>query len=241
MTTPRSNTLFHFTKTIDALKGILSNGFEAKYCLEDMKWLGVDFFPIPMVCFCDIPISRISLHTAFYGSYGVGVSKEWALKNSLQPVIYAPNTGSIAKLFNEIIDLGQNKLEEACKIIDLKHHFVSVTTITKPLSGNMLIGGEIIEKEFYQENEWRFVPENFDVCKSNGNEFYEQKDELNKTLAKNPLAFSPQDIKYIFVKSESEVPIIFDFIQQNLGKWPLNEIKILISKIISLETIQEDV
>lgn len=42
-----------------------------------------------MVCFCDIPLSEINLHTKKFGKYGIGVSKEWAGKQNITPVVYA--------------------------------------------------------------------------------------------------------------------------------------------------------
>ncbi|MFU0923178.1 abortive infection system antitoxin AbiGi family protein [Kluyvera sichuanensis] len=80
---PKSETLFHFTKSSDTLEIILKNGFWPRYCLEDIRWLeftDVEYVSYPMVCFCDIPLSRISEHVSFYGSFGLGVSKDWAKK-----------------------------------------------------------------------------------------------------------------------------------------------------------------
>ena len=70
---PKSHTLFHFTKSRDTLKLVLKNGFWPRYCLEDIQWIGEDRFPyisIPIVCFCDIPLSRIQEHVGCYGEFG---------------------------------------------------------------------------------------------------------------------------------------------------------------------------
>jgi len=88
---PRAISLFHFTKSMDVLQTILKEGFWPRYCLEDVQWQGHDtyeFVAYPMVCFCDIPISRISEHVGFYGSYGIGLTKQWGIKNNLNPVFY---------------------------------------------------------------------------------------------------------------------------------------------------------
>ena len=54
----RSESLFHFTKSLDFLKGILQNGYQPRYGLEDTSLLGRhDYIGYPMVCFCDIPMS----------------------------------------------------------------------------------------------------------------------------------------------------------------------------------------
>lgn len=90
---PRSHTLFHFTKSSKVLKLILKNGFWPRYCLEDVSWMGMDaedaeYVAFPAVCFCDIPLSRIDEHVAFYGAFGIGLRKEWAVINNLNPILY---------------------------------------------------------------------------------------------------------------------------------------------------------
>lgn len=99
----KSSNLFHFTKSINYLKEILREGFRPRYCIEDLGYINIDFFAFPMTCFCDIPISRISEHTAFYRDYGVGMTKEWGLKNHLVPLIYTPPSGPIVDLATYLI------------------------------------------------------------------------------------------------------------------------------------------
>jgi hypothetical protein len=79
-----SNTLFHFTDKIENVISILKEEFRPHFCLEDLN----DFVApddrieelehaIPMVCFCDIPLSQSMNHRKTYGNYGIGLSKEW--------------------------------------------------------------------------------------------------------------------------------------------------------------------
>lgn len=102
----------------------------------------------------------------------------------------------------------------------------------------MIVAGNIVEKDFYQENEWRYVPEEFKLLHQK--DFDEKLDEMNKEVESQKLIFTPSEVKYIFVKSDNEIPTIVDFIQNNLDRFPLNDIKILTSRIISLETIARD-
>ena len=92
-----SNSLFHFTDKAENLINILFEGFKPKFCLEQFgsfellfgrevkKNLKEEDFEeaIPMTCFCDLPMSHIASHLEFYGSYGLGLSKEWGIKNGL--------------------------------------------------------------------------------------------------------------------------------------------------------------
>src|ERR1044072_4036723 len=96
-----SNTLFHFTNNAENLMSILSSGFKPRFCLEQFGTM--DLFltesekeivtnkelneeAIPISCFCDLPMSHISSHLEFYGAYGIGLTKDWAIKNGLTPI-----------------------------------------------------------------------------------------------------------------------------------------------------------
>lgn len=86
-----ANTLFHFTK-LEYLKNILEFGFWPRYSEEILfdGILGEEGFRmyVPMVCFCDIPLTRIEKHQKVYDSYGIGLTKDWGIKNHLNPVFY---------------------------------------------------------------------------------------------------------------------------------------------------------
>lgn len=240
---PKSNNLFHFTKNLEYLKSILLNGFMPRYSLEDGGPIKLDFIAYPMVCFCDIPISRIGDHTAFYGGYGLGMTKEWGLKNKLTPLIYTPTFGVVPDLANFLISykppMGNSDSEVARLHQVLVRHGFDLIPLVKPISGNMMIAGEQIEKDFSQESEWRYVPPHDQIFGLDG--FESKRDEANKQMEEKRLLFTPSDVRYIFVKSDFEIPVIFDFIQTNLAQFPLNDIKILISRIVSLETLARDV
>ena len=89
-----SNTLFHFTPKIERLKKILLNGFRPNYCMENLDAIQkkgeavLNPLAIPMVCFCDLPLSQISKHCVHYGNYGLGMKKDWAKDYGISPVIY---------------------------------------------------------------------------------------------------------------------------------------------------------
>lgn len=239
---PRADSLFHFTRSLESLKGILGHGFQPRYSLEDASLLGLDYLGFPMVCFCDIPMSRISEHTAFYGEYGLGMTKEWGKRSGLHPLLYAADGGALPKIANSILEMGEPTDDNESEIGKLKStlrtHFFDLAPMIKPLSGKMIVGGSVIDKDFSQENEWRFVPAHSGVLFRNN--FEEKKIEQNSKVIKDVLRFTPGDIRYIFVKHDGDIPPIFDFIQTNLGLFPMNDIKVMISRIVSLETIARD-
>lgn len=192
----KSNTLFHFTPKMEYLESIIENGFFPRYCQEDRSWLrkenpvtgsvykkAVDAL-YPMICFCDIPLSKIDEHVKFYGEYGIGMTKEWGIENNLNPVWYiSKKVDAFPSLISDAI--------EAHEQLDSKHkdqyqnstfpvidnnlfkmaYFVGRTiTFVKPISGKMK--GE--EKAFDEESEWRFIP-SIEQIETLNNEIRESK------------------------------------------------------------------
>ncbi|MFC2066787.1 abortive infection system antitoxin AbiGi family protein [Chloroflexota bacterium] len=91
------DTLFQFTHSLNNLLGILNNTFYPRYCYDEFDLVDNDaqtFLEdaIPMVCFCDIPLSLLMNRINTYGNYGLGMTKEWGLRKGLNPVRYCPST-----------------------------------------------------------------------------------------------------------------------------------------------------
>ena len=196
-----------------------------------------------MVCFCDIPLSRIDEHVGFYGDFGIGLTREWAESNNGTPIQYVSGNNYIPEA---IKDLG--KFAETFEGDELNKYHQTIRYLlahTKPTQGNMVINGQLVKKEFYQESEWRYVPKHDQVEAYIRKSDFENEDALSKynTLSKEhcTLKFSPKDIKYIFVKSDSDIPNIINFIQGEMDNHPAADLKVLMSRITSLESISQDV
>lgn len=149
-----SNVLFHFTPQISFFEDILKNGFWPRYCRE-YGWANkyIDF-AVPMVSFCDIPLSMIEKHTKFYGSYGIGVSKDWIRKHkTITPVQYIAVTSHEFDHINRLLTLLKNRNIDESK--------VSKLLLAKKVSGEARDkNGDIKKKKFYDEREWRHIPDN---------------------------------------------------------------------------------
>lgn len=188
-----------------------------------------------MSCFCDIPLSRISEHTEFYGKYGIGLTKSWGKKNGLNPVIYSTphgHTQNSMRFFMEH-DFDDEIFSEAQK------HIHKLLALHKPIAGNMIIRNEVIPKEFHLENEWRYIPDcNIELIFDDTPK--KETDKSNKKLEEFKLQISPSDIKYIFVPEDEDIPSLADFINNELGQFPHNDIKILQTRIVSLNTLKKD-
>lgn len=269
----KSNTLFHFTTKLDYLIDILENGFWPRYCLEDRSWLKkinpltgkvypqADDAYYPMVCFCDIPLSKILDHINFYGQYGIGLTKEWAVENHLNPLFYiADQSNHFPKIFMDAVD---GYLEEQAKFesqhqtskypvsnqnLDNIGLFLSrLMCYMKPTQGKMTRNEQIIDKMFDEESEWRYIPaiEELSSQEIEGSLYKETLTDIvqqkNDKTNKIRLDFELNDIKYIFVQNDSEIPIVIEKLHKIFEKRNKKEdILLLSSKLVSIQTLKRD-
>ncbi|MDN3685579.1 hypothetical protein QW180_26505 [Vibrio sinaloensis] len=64
---------------------------------------------------------------------------------------------------------------------------------------------------------------------------------MKKTKEHGSLSFTPRDVKYIFVKkNDADIPDIINFIQNELDHYQAADLKVLMSRVVSLESIQSD-
>lgn len=206
-----SNTIIHFTNTKEELEGILTNNFNVHYCKEAITLNNKPLtFYVPMVSFCDIPLSEVKSHISRYGAYGLGLTKEWAERNGLNPVLYLEKNSDLSKSYRTAYFdyCGGGKL-----VKDLDEHEKCIVNILRYIKNyqNDLKRNEIIKNyRFSDEREWRYVPDYnhefsmfvaADEIKNDG-----QKRALQEKLGGITLEFEPNDIRYIIIKNDSEIP-----------------------------------
>lgn len=198
----------------------------------------------PMVSFCDIPITRIKEHTSYYGDYGLGMSKDWGRSSGLNPLLYINGKSAFADELVRAIDVvvQTEKKNESVRFRQALH----LLKYTKPMTGTTHKSGTAELKDFYQESEWRFIPSVVIDTDSSYlvEDDFKREDERCRVdeaaLKEGPLTFALTDIRYLFVKTVSEIPFLIDFVNSNLGHYPANQLKILTSRIISLEDVWQD-
>lgn len=251
-----SNSLFHFTNKKSTIINILKDGIAPAYCLEDFSFNTRDKrFAIPLISFCDLPLSEVKDHIKKYGTYAIAFSLDWGKRNQLNPVFYVDKKSKIA-----------GELEELEKIIinrsfsDFMHKYkkgedhskalfslFNVIFNTKPFSGNLIRKNKDYGfYKFYNEREWRFLP-NVDTTKDalfmDLTEYkrYRKKFPIKPLLHHYSLKFTCDDIKYIVIKNENEIPSILETLHETpgLGK-SYKDIEILGTKILTTKQITED-
>lgn len=102
-----SSCIFHFTDNVSTLYKILgSKCFLPSYCKEKSGLDRESFVRVPMVSFCDIPLTQTSEITS-YGRFAIGMKMCWALSNRLNPVFYLPENSLVFernKVFAETLN-----------------------------------------------------------------------------------------------------------------------------------------
>lgn len=246
-----SNTLFHFVNKREYLIDILQNNFRARYCLEKLDCI----FPeekrtnywsiaIPMTCFCDLPLSNTYKHLEEYGGYGIGLTKSWGRSKGLSPILYVHDNSPLKKAVRASVSALIYDLLESTKTTEkMVEELYDVICFTKPYEGDFYRRGKIIPNvRFYDEREWRFVPENaIRLSEEEVKNIAQVEKEYSALGNSRVLSFNPDDIQYIIVEKESEILPMFEEIKKiKSPKFTSDQIKKLQTKIICAERIKED-
>ena len=241
-----ANTLFHFTSTYDILIKILQSRFFPRLCLEkglwhpgDMKWA------IPMVCFCDIPLSNIADHTKKYGNYAIGLKKTWAIEQGVSPILYVhDNTPFVLQALSALkwsLELSQKDAEN---LQERLAEVMSMFFMMKPYEGYQERGGKREKIRFYDEREWRYLPpiggQHINFLTEEKFKDKAQRERLNSFNEQYGVNFYPDVINYIIVEKEEEIVSLMHKLHSIKGDFSYNSVELLSSRIISMDRIRED-
>lgn len=198
-----SSSLFHFTEDMAVYKLILSNGLRLSYSYESLS--DKDGYLIPMICFCDIPLTCLGTHRRIYGKLGIGFSKDYLRKdakfsNLINPLLYGTSTeinrailqfrDSYDFLQKKCTDFSMDYIDSLMTGKNVKENGVAVDmSFNLWLNTRLLVGYwkpyEDTNGTYYQEREWRIiVPYNtleFPWHHQNGNPSSEYRKGLSNT------------------------------------------------------------
>ncbi len=220
-----STTLFNFTDKIEYLIDNLNNGI---YCHNTYEKLPIrnNGYYVPMACFCDIPLSLIKEHFDWYGRYGIGVKRTYARNQGVKPVWYITSESNLVR--NIIKNKNLSEYER-------KH----LVPYLKQFMGNQFYYKEKREKrkKFYDEREWRYIPDNSKVKILFGSKVQKENDQAIQNNQRMKLDLN--QIEYIIIEKEDD----FEQMLKELKTISQNKnIKYerLISKIITAKQIEKD-
>jgi hypothetical protein len=200
---------------------------------------------VPMVSFCDIPLSQIGFHLSIYGDYGIGMAKSWGQDKGIAPILYAYPGSLITDRLVTLIDRSQTELSATLRD-ELGDLFVDIACFVKPYEGKLWSkSGEKDNVRFYDEREWRFVPtmsQGFRKLLTKEDFLDEEKHlEADRKLADSfRISFEPNNIKYLIVRRDEEIVDFLRDVERIKGKYSDNERELLKSRVISAEQIRSD-
>ena len=244
-----ADTLFHFTSSPENLGNILQNEFCPHFSLETVQLVGrVDKMAFPMVCFCDIPLSQIKNHINTYGSYGIGMSMEWATRNALNPVIYLGPDSDLSRTIGKTVGEALRAVKSG-QTLTTEYEAMGILRFIKPYEGEFVHNGRVIEKvRFYDEKEWRFVPKVNARYEKQGFGLTEDeyksdlKTRLEDSFRKEAkLKFEPNDVRYLIIRDDKEIRLLVEALKLIKSKYDPATIEILISRIMTCDQIEHDV
>ncbi|MDB4950286.1 MAG: hypothetical protein JWM27_2935 [Gemmatimonadetes bacterium] len=247
-----SNTLFHFTRTLDTLLSILTHEFRPRFSKETLPVHGDTLINgIPMTCFCDIPLSQTQAHMSMYGNYALGLTKEWGMRNSVCPVLYgvapSPITDGLYRVMKGGLGL-RGPLTRGSKVDEkLWKDIYRISCYVKPYEAPFLRNGTVHPNvRFYDEREWRWVPDVSGTRFEFGIDESQCDDPVSLSAANNQLwndarlSFEPSDIRYILVASEAEILPMIDHIRNIKAKYSDTEKNLLMTRLTSAEQVRAD-
>lgn len=218
-----SSSLFHFTHKLGTLKLIMKKGLRYSYSVEDRpETIERNNYSngkiiIPMICFCDIPLMRTTIHRKTYGNYCIGFDKYFLinkLKETLNPVSYY-NSAKAIEALRSLYEFSDMKINEGLDELrnnpilafDINNSFLQGNNIQKYLKYILAyykpchkISEKGLFKDFTDEREWRAVlEENINkgcIWKFNASEqlYYDDENKRKCTIAQKTANMCNEDI-----------------------------------------------
>lgn len=174
----------------------------------------------PMISFCSTPLNDAICRMKSYGQYGIALSRNWGIKNRLNPVVYMePNselTRSFVKSFYWIRKYRPSDINFSISDHGLGEKYIAIRSLVgtfayaKNFYGPLYRKGEMISEQypFGYEREWRLWTSHDNlprfVYASEFRENLSLKEDLNSKVD-NLVRFSADDIESVVVGEESDV------------------------------------
>ncbi|MBL4729751.1 MAG: hypothetical protein JKY40_10680 [Gammaproteobacteria bacterium] len=221
------------------MKSIIHNGFYPRLCKEDsVASIRHKFRPgqsyIPMVCFCDLPLSSVPDHMSSFGAYGLGLNKLWGMSKGITPVLYShagsPTSDALASMAASFTKTKTDSPE-----------LVTLLQFIKSYQGFVGDSKELVR--FYDEREWRYVPDiamhEYFVNLNNASAPSDVQ-QVNENLKSFPLGFDIGDIEYIIVDNDDDVIELIEWLEGYSTEANRRSILLLLSRILTKRQIKED-
>lgn len=250
-----TRSVFHFTRGISPINNIIKEGFKVSFSNEkfilsgDVSYIEMQ---IPMISFCDIPLSQIKDHVWKYGSFGIGLTKEWAERKKLNPVIYISKHSYLAESIQTTIEQYSLRVKaNSNQAIGDDFANFDITRYVKNFEGRLERKGKLMDENyrFSDEREWRYVPKHNNdnspyvkprsLLQEEGLNFDDYMRPYLEEISHIRLKFEISDISYLILKCDLCVSEFFNLIHEE-GGISEEDINYLRTKVLTVEQIEGD-
>ena len=174
-----------------------------------------------------------------YGGYGIAFSKQWGIEKGIQPLQYVNKDSILCKDFSKAFRHAISADYE-----DPTHNYMQTHMYyMKPIQGMMPRNGEDLNKNFTDEQEWRYIPNVSEIGLPQAiiDDDMAGLENCNDTIVDHDvcwLKFTPNDIKYIIVQTNDEFEKLCNLIDD--AAFAPDVKRKLFSRIIVWEESKED-
>ncbi|MBC7750940.1 MAG: hypothetical protein H7Z73_04360 [Candidatus Saccharibacteria bacterium] len=165
----------------------------------------------------------------------------------LNPVLYIANGSLLAiNIRNALVHfaLPENKIKP--DVGDKEKSLLDILRYIKNYQGDLTRRDSTKSKKDYRfsdEREWRYVPPLNEECILFASKKYfdANKEETIESAQKLRLNFEPNDIKYIIIENDEEIPEFIEHVRSTKGKkYTHADIERLTTRILTSEQIKTD-
>jgi len=251
------NCVYHYTGKFEHLLNILSDGFKISYCKETIITDGYPrTYAIPIISFCDLPLSQVKDHMTKYGEYAIGLTMDWAVQYGLNPVVYLEQRSILNRSLMAVLNFMHEDWHEIMEEEAFSKWYettykgtISIIKSMKNFEGPLTRNGKTENYKFYDEREWRYIPTIAEIHNAKYPDIF-WEDEFANLMERFPtkphftdyiIGLEGKFIKHPVVSSEVEVPALIDklakmkHLHQNE-----EEFNLLLTKIKTAKQIKED-
>lgn len=210
-----STVLWHQTKK-DAFFKILKSkrlyySYSQEYVLSGDMEKPTAF---PMISLCDLPLSEFASNNWTYGDFAIGFSRDWGIKNKVNPVCYCHKGSSF---LNQLFGSFKEGLPNDAEI-----KLLNCCAYLKYVQGPLQTSNKKFKNyRFYDEREVRLVPDpetegiKFMLDKA---EYEQYKKEHGNSLTDEHVNFEYEDILYIVANTPDNLSKAKAVLLKNIKK-----------------------
>ncbi|MFH1613690.1 MAG: abortive infection system antitoxin AbiGi family protein [Planctomycetota bacterium] len=115
------------------------------------------------VCFCDIPVDDLKIHTQKYGYFGLSFRKEFIASKGGAPVFYMPKQRAeeFDRISSEVVDLFKDSINKTSSEEEKQKHIKRFLFMLKNIFSYLKSFDHMLTEDhmenFYFEREWRVL------------------------------------------------------------------------------------